>query len=84
MLGETFWLSSTPPVILSVRSLLTLLNTAVGPLTSAACVGEQPLLVALVPPVGRCAGARALRHVGGDGARARIVAAADWPAPVAL
>ena len=40
--GVSFWFNSTPPTISSVLSLLTDLNTLVGPLVSAAWVGELP------------------------------------------
>ena len=40
--GESFWLSSTPPMIFAVGSLATDLKTAVGPLTSVPDVGELP------------------------------------------
>mgnify|MGYP006961795351 CR=1 FL=1 len=40
--GDSFWLSRTPPSILSVGSFETDLKTAVGPRVSVPEVGEQP------------------------------------------
>jgi hypothetical protein len=41
-MGDTFWLRSTPPVILPVRSLETDLKTLVGPFLSEPWLGEHP------------------------------------------
>ena len=40
--GESFWFSKTPPIIFSVGSLETDLNTAVGPRISVPDAGELP------------------------------------------